>query len=331
MTKKLLGVAAAALLCFPFALNAQEVASELSFTARGAAGLDAAGQPGRVESVWLWPEEKMPNSRNLDLKDSIANERVYQVARPWMDHFYPTVSTGKAAPAVLIFAGGGYARLSYEVSGNLLARWFASLGMHAFVVYHRLPTSPDLFVRENGPLQDGQRALRIVRYRAAQWGIDPQKVGAMGCSAGGHLACSLGTHDEDVSTITDQMDGYGYRADFLILVSPVISLDAAITHQGSRRNLLGPDADDMLVREFSNECRVDAQTPPTLLIHAHNDPAVSPLNSIRFYTAMKEAKRPCSLHIFPTGGHNISLEPQPGTTQQWSVLAEGWLREMEIL
>lgn len=284
------------------------------------------------EHIHFWPVAKKPNCRGLDIKDSIANERVYMVNEPWMDHFAPEKPVSAQAPAILIIPGGGYARLAYEVSGNMLARWFNSLGMHAFVLYHRLPISPDLYIPETAPLQDGQRALRYIRSMASKWGIDPQKVGAMGCSAGGHLASSLATHDEDASTITDAFDELSYRPDFTILVSPVISLDWAITHKGSRQNLLGANADDEdLAKEYSSDLRVDDQTPPALLIHADNDPAVSPLNSIRYYMAMREHKRPASLHIFPQGGHNISLEPQPGSTQQWSVIAEAWLREMDIL
>lgn len=283
------------------------------------------------EKIYLWEDGKMPNSRRMELKDSIANERVYQVAKPWMEFFAAPADKNTGA-AVIIVPGGGYARLAYVVSGTDLAKWFNDNGINAFVLYHRLPISPDLNQREMAPLQDAQRALRLIRSRAQEWHIDPTKVGAMGSSAGAHLVSTVGTHDEDVSTITDHMDEFSYRPDFMIMVSPVISLeDASITHKGSRDNLLGKDADAMLLKEFSNDNRVDENTPPAIMFHADNDPAVSPMNSIRFYSAMKAHKRPVSLHIFPQGKHSISLDPQPGTTQYWSPLAIDWLREMNFI
>lgn len=283
------------------------------------------------EKIYLWEEGKMPNSRRLEMKDSIANERVYQVAQPWVEYFAAPADKNTGA-AVLIVPGGGYARLAYVVSGTDLAKWFNDHGIHAFVLYHRLPISPDLYQRETAPLQDAQRALRLIRSRAQEWNIDITKVGAMGSSAGAHLVSTVGTHDEDVSTITDHMDDFSYRPDFMIMVSPVISLeDASITHKGSRDNLLGKDADETLLKEYSSDTRVDESTPPAIMFHADNDRSVSAMNSIRFYSAMKAHKRPASLHIFPQGGHSISLEPQPGTTQYWAPLAIDWLKEMQII
>ncbi len=283
------------------------------------------------ERIYLWEADKMPNSRHLGLQDSIANERVYQVAVPWIEYF-PAPADNNSGAAVMIIPGGGYARLAYVVSGIDLAKWFNSQGLHAFVLYHRLPISPDLFQREIAPLQDAQRALRVIRSRAQAWGINPSKVGVMGSSAGAHLASTVGTHDEDVSIFSDHLDEVSYRPDFMILVSPVISLeDATITHKGSRDNLLGKEADAALLAEYSSDKRVDATTPPAIMFHANNDRSVSSLNSIRFYEAMKANKRESSLHIFPQGGHSISLEPQPGTTQYWSSIAIDWLREINIL
>ncbi|MBQ2448290.1 MAG: alpha/beta hydrolase [Bacteroidales bacterium] len=290
-----------------------------------------AGSLMAQERIYLWEEGKMPNSRLLEMKDSIANERVYQVARPWIEYFAAPADKNTGA-AVVIVPGGGYARLAYVVSGTDLAKWFNENGIHAFVLYHRLPISPDLYQREMAPLQDAQRALRLIRSRAQEWHIDITKVGAMGSSAGAHLVSTVGTHDEDVSSLTDDLDEFSYRPDFMIMVSPVISLeDASITHKGSRDNLLGKDADDDLLKAYSNDHRVDASTPPAIMFHADNDRAVSCMNSIRFYSAMKANKRPASLHIFPQGGHSISLEPQPGTTQYWSPLAIDWLKEMQII
>ncbi len=283
------------------------------------------------EKIYLWDEGKMPNSRGLELKDSIANERVYQVAHPWMEYFAAPAGKNTGA-AVIIVPGGGYARLAYVVSGTDLAKWFNENGINAFVLYHRLPVSPDIVQTETAPLQDAQRALRLIRANAEAWNIDVNKVGAMGSSAGAHLVSTVGTHGEDVSAISDGLEKFAYRPDFMIMVSPVISLEEnSITHKGSRDNLLGKDADAALLKAYSNDNRVDVTTPPAIMFHADNDRSVSAMNSIRFYSAMKANKRPASLHIFPQGGHSISLEPQPGTTQYWPPMAIDWLKEMNFI
>src|SRR5205085_581638 len=159
----------------------------------------------------------------LNLTDSIANERIYRVGTPGMYAFFPSSAENKGA-AVIICPGGGYERLAYVISGTQLAKWFNAIGISAFVLNYRLPNSPDLKQREIGPLQDAQRAMRIIRSNATKWGIKPDKIGIQGSSAGGHLATLLGTHTEDVSAIHDSLDKVSFRPDFMILVSPVIDL-----------------------------------------------------------------------------------------------------------
>src|SRR5215211_2444354 len=154
------------------------------------------------EFIPLWPKGKMPNTKGMNLKDSIANERIFRVGTPGMYAFFPGTAENKGG-AVVICPGGGYERLAYVISGLQLAKWFNTMGMSAFVLNYRLPNSPDLKQRETGPLQDAQRAMRVVRANAARWGIKPDKVGVQGSSAGGHLATLLGTHTEDVSAIGD--------------------------------------------------------------------------------------------------------------------------------
>src|ERR1051325_4129537 len=140
-----------------------------------------------AEFIPLYPKGKMPNSKGLNLKDSIMNERIYRVGTPGMYAFFPSSAENKGA-AVLICPGGGYERLAYVISGTQLAKWFNSIGISAFVLNYRLPNSPDLVQREIGPLQDAQRALKIIRKNAEKWGIKPDKIGVQGSSAGGHLA-----------------------------------------------------------------------------------------------------------------------------------------------
>ncbi|GAB4024156.1 alpha/beta hydrolase [Spirosoma koreense] len=277
----------------------------------------------------LWPSGKMPNSKGMVLTDSIANERIYRVGTPGMYTFFPSAQENKGA-AVVICPGGGYERLAYVISGWQLAKWFNTMGISAFVLNYRLPTSPDLKQRELGPLQDAQRAIRLIRSNAAKWGIKPDKIGVLGTSAGGHLAAWLATATTDASAITDSISRQAFRPDFAILVSPVITL-GPYAHAGSRKNLLGPNPSADLLKTYSLENAVTAATPPCLLIHAFNDTAVDPRNSLLFYQALVDKKIPSSLHIFPQGGHAIALRNNPGSTQAWVSLCESWLLEMNFI
>lgn len=278
------------------------------------------------EFIPLWPKGKMPNSKGLQIKDSIANERVYKVGTPGVYAFFPSERENKGA-AVVICPGGGYERLAYIISGWQLAKWFNTMGITAFVLNYRLPNSPDLKQREIGPLQDAQRAMRLIRANAVKWKIRPDKIGIQGTSAGGHLAATLGTHTEDVSAIKDSLDAFSYTPNFIILVSPVINLDK-YAHGGSRKNLLGENPSKALVDAYSLEKQVKPSTPPTFLVHATNDKGVSVQNSVLFYQALVEKEVSASLHAFPQGGHAIALRNNPGSTAEWTKLCEEWLIEM---
>jgi acetyl esterase/lipase len=267
----------------------------------------------------------MPNTKGLAVKDSIANERIYKVGTPGMYAFFPSAQENKGA-AVIICPGGGYERLAYIISGWQLAKWFNTMGISAFVLNYRLPNSPDLKERHLGPLQDAQRAMRLIRAHADKWGIKRDKVGILGTSAGGHLAATLGTHLTDVSAIGDSLNKVTFRPDFMILISPVINL-GPYAHAGSRKNLLGPNPAAELLKKYSLEQQVSAATPPAFLVHAANDKSVSPRNSLLFYQALLEKNIPASLHIYPQGGHAIALRNNPGSTETWTELCERWLIE----
>ena len=173
----------------------------------------------------------------------------------------------------------------------------------------------------------------MVKEIGEEYGIDIHKVGVMGCSAGGHLAASLCAIDEDWAKVGDTLDAYSCKPSFAVLISPVISMDDAIVHEGSRTNLLGKREQDITLRNlFSLEKQVNGNTAPAILFHASNDKAVSPLNSIAYYTALYNAGiEKSSLHLFPTGGHAISLRAQRGSTVMWPELAEAWLIENRFL
>jgi acetyl esterase/lipase len=282
------------------------------------------------EFIPLWPKNHLPNSKNLQLKDSIANERIYRVGTPGMYAFFPGAQENKGA-AVVICPGGGYERLAYIISGLQLAKWFNTMGIAAFVLNYRLPNTPDLKQREIGPLMDAQRAIRLIRANAARWGIKLDKVGIMGTSSGGHLAATASTLTDDVSAVKDSLDQQSFRPDFTILVSPVIDLSTTYAHAGSVRNLLGPDAGDALKRRFSIQLQVTDNNPPCFIADAVNDKSVNPMNSLLFYQALLQHHIPVSFHAFPQGAHAIALRNNPGSTQLWPQLCEAWLFEMNII
>ncbi|WP_233164747.1 alpha/beta hydrolase [Pedobacter sp. ASV28] len=281
------------------------------------------------EFIPLWQEGKMPNSKGLKLKDSLANERIYQVATPGFYAFFPSATENKGA-AVVICPGGGYERLAYVISGTQLAKWFNTIGISAFVLNYRLPNSPDLKQKEIGPLQDAQRAIKLVRANADKWGIKPDKIGIQGSSAGGHLAALTSTSQQDFSVVGDTLDHLSAQPNFSILVSPVIDM-FTYAHKGSRKNLLGENPSVDLMTKNSPQLQVTAYTAPSFLVHAFNDKSVSVHNSLLYYHALLNKGIVSSLHIFPQGGHAIALRNNPGSAAYWTDLCEKWLIEMNFI
>jgi len=279
-----------------------------------------ASQPVSAQAfIPLWETGTMPNSRGMTLEDKIQNERIEQVGVPGMSAFFPSSQENTGA-AVLICPGGGYARLSYAVSGTQLAKWFNSMGVSAFVLNYRLPTSPDVKEPHLAPLQDAQQAMRVIRSRSGMWGIKPDRIGVLGTSAGGHLAATLGTSSDDAAAAPN----------FMILVSPVISM-GEYAHAGSRTRLLGASPSPQLIEKYSVERHVTSATPPAFLVHALDDKVVSVRNSLMFAGALVEKNVSASLHVFPGGGHAIALRNNPGSTETWTRLCEMWLVEMGFI
>jgi len=277
----------------------------------------------------LYPDGNIPNSKGTKRKDSIANERIYRVATPGMYCFFPSSQENKGA-AVVICPGGGYERLAYVISGTQLAKWFNTMGISAFVLNYRLPNDPDLKENAKAPLQDAQRALKVIRRNAGKWGIKTDKIGIQGSSAGGHLASMAGTHTTDIVKIGDDLDTLSALPNFMILVSPVIDM-GKYAHKGSKKNLIGENASQEIINQYSTHLQVSKATPICFIADAFNDKTVDPHNSLLFYQALLEKNVSSSLHVFPQGAHAIALRNNPGSANLWTALCEKWMVEMAII
>jgi acetyl esterase/lipase len=227
---------------------------------------------------------------------------------------------------VIICPGGGYGILAWEKEGTKVAELFNSWGITAFVLKYRLPDDTTMIDKSIAPLQDAQQAIRLVRSNAAKWNINPRSIGIMGFSAGGHLASTAATHFSYYADPTTT-DTTSVRPDFAILLYPVVSFDQAITHKGSKNNLLGPNPTAEKVALYSNELQVTASTPPSFLVHAGDDGAVPVENSVRYYLACIKNKVPVEMHLYPKGGHGFGLNNST-TTDIWMDRMHNWLNNL---
>lgn len=280
----------------------------------------------------LWPKDKIPNHVVSDEKEEHVLQdilRISKVQEPTIEVYLPSKKNA-TGQAMVIFPGGGYRILAYDWEGIDIAKFLNSKGIAGIVVKYRLPSAVSQTNQEDVPLIDAQRALRLVRSKAEEFNIDPNKIGAMGFSAGGHLASTLGTHfDEKVYTPIDEADKLSARPDFLTLCYPVITFNQSSTHKGSQNNLLGNNPKPGAVERFSNEKQVSANTPPTFLLHATDDTSVPVENSLVFYKALVENNVPAALHVFPTGGHGFALGLQDPYLRTWPELLFGWMESLK--
>lgn len=271
----------------------------------------------------------VPNARKADgvteKWDTTATGRILakSVTVPSVTAYFPPKEKASGA-AVIICPGGGYAYLVMNEEGSQVAEAFAKNGVAAFVLKYRLPNEKIMVNKTIGPLQDAQQAIKIVRERAAEWNIDPAKIGIIGFSAGGHLASTASTHFND--KIIDNPNHTSLRPDFSILIYPVISFTEPIAHKGSRRNLLGKDtATAAAVDLYSNEKQVTAATPPTFLLHSSDDKVVPVANSIAYYQSLIAAGVKAEMHIYFAGGHGFGLNNKTNK-DHWLERCLNWMR-----
>lgn len=253
------------------------------------------------EVINLYPDA-VPNSRKSDVKETDTSGLLRGVTIPTMEVFRPEEGTSTGA-GVVIYPGGGYAVLVFQGEGVRAAKEFTKNGITAFVVKYRLPSDETMKDKKIGPLQDAQQAIKVVRENAAKWGVDPNKLGIMGFSAGGHLASTVATHYE--KAVVENKNKTNLRPDFQILIYPVISMQDGLTHGGSRTALLGENPSKTIIDEFSNELQVDEQTPPAYITQAGNDSLVTVENSIVYFEALNKHKVPTELQIYPEGDHGF--------------------------
>jgi acetyl esterase/lipase len=247
--------------------------------------------------------------------------------KPSLTIFLPTKNQANGT-AVIVCPGGSYTALAANHEGRQVANWLNSLGLAAFVLKYRLGT------RYHHPIElgDAQRAIRLVRAHAAEYGVVPGRVGVMGFSAGGHLAATMGTHfDEGNATDSDPIQRAGSRPDFLVLGYPVISFTTAYTHKGSLHNLLGDNPDPKLAESLSNELQVTARTPSTFLFHTTEDKTVPVENSVLFYLALRKAGVAAEMHIFERGPHGVGLALRDAALGMWPELLANWFRMRGLL
>lgn len=257
----------------------------------------------------LWPDGA-PNTNGLTgTQEDLQGGRVANVVNPSITVYHPEKPNGMA---VIMCPGGGYARLAMNHEGHDMASWFTTQGITYVVLKYRMPNG-----HYEVPLSDAEQAMRMVRAKAKEWGVNPQRIGIMGASAGGHLAASLATLYSSEET----------RPDFQILFYPVISMLQGVTHAGSRENLIGKAPAIELEQKYSLERQVSPRSPQAFVMLSADDGAVPPINGIGYYLALREQKVPAALHVYPIGGHGWGFRDNFTYKRQWTGELEKWLRD----
>lgn len=302
-----------------------------------ATGVSKAGQASTTTVIKLWPGSP-PGGEHVTVQqpefagaeDPRANDAsVGNTTTPTLTLFRPQKPNGAA---VLIVPGGGYQGVVIGKEGYEIARWLTSEGITAFVLLYRLPAD-GWAAGPDAPLQDAQRAIRLIRHQAGALGLDAARVGLMGFSAGGHLAARLATRfDRAIYQSVDEADSLSARPDLAALVYPVISFKDGITHLGSRTQALGANPEPARIVAYSTEVGVPASTPPTFLIHAADDGVVPVENSLLMFRSLRQVNVPAALHVFESGGHGFALRStQDPSLVAWPGLFIAWCRKHRFM
>ena len=274
----------------------------------------------------LWPDAAPGAAKAAKMNEKVGEGgRLSDIAVPQYQVFLPDAAKRTGA-AVVIFPGGGYTILAMDHEGRDYARWLNERGIVAVLVKYRVSGNDKSGYQFPVPYLDARRAVRTARARAGDWGVDPAKVGVMGSSAGGHLAsmCATMWGESFELETRDPIDGLSCRPDFAVLVYPVIGMAHPWGHSGSKRRLVGENADAGLAARLSTDQRVNAKTPPCFLVHAADDGAVPVRNSLEFAARCAENKVPVVCHVFANGGHGFGLKGK-GDSAHWADLLEAWL------
>lgn len=267
------------------------------------------------QEIKLYPNGPKESNQITEPETKQRADFIINISTPRMV-FYPANKQKENGTAVLICPGGGYSGVAFDHEGIAFAKWFNELGVSAFVLYYRMPNGHTTI-----PLIDAQTALKIIHKRAKEWNINETKIGIMGFSAGGHLASTVGTHFKTKIE----------RPAFIILGYPVVSMDKALTHGGSRKNILGDRPTDELVSLYSNELQVTKKTPPTFIVHATDDKTVPVKNSIQLYQALIDKKVVAELDTFSVGGHGFGMRKRGLPVDNWTDLLKNWLQKNKLL
>lgn len=277
--------------------------------------------------IKLWPDGVPDSKNNTSYVESFTDDRgrsnrVVRVTEPDIAVYLPPKEKATGT-AVLICPGGGYTCLAYDHEGFLVAKWLNDNGIAGVLLKYRLPSDKVMEHKEIGPLQDAQQAMRLIRINADKWNIDPNKIGVIGFSAGGHVASTLSTQfDRNVYPANTSISA---RPDFSVLLYPVVTMNMDYTHKGSRVNLIGENPSEALIEQYSNELQVTDQTPPAFMVHSLDDRSVPIENSLNYYKGLKAHSVKGELHIFQQGGHGYGLDKKQGTQLQWPAMLLKWL------
>ncbi len=274
----------------------------------------------------VWPGGA-PNHNGMDQpEEKYDGVRVRNVSEAEIYIFLPENKSNTGA-ALVICPGGGYQIEAMDHEGFDMAKWLQSKGVAGIVLKYRLP-----YGHHEIPSCDARQAIRIVRANAREWGIDENRIGIAGSSAGGHLASTVGTRfDKGDKESKLPLGNISSRPDFMLLLYPVITFREEFGHMGSRKNLIGEGNNWQLAEFYSNELHVTEETPPAFLVLADDDKGVLPRNSVEFYSALKANNVPAELHIFREGGHGFGMNKKNLPVDQWPELFYSWLKAVKII